>query len=67
MKLEEDGSYKLSGVVVREFRGKKFLSTAKENCKLEKIDDIGLVAEGSDEEPSNLFDHQRPTEVNCYY
>ena len=34
-KLEEDQSYNLNGVVVREHQGKKFLSTAKENTIIE--------------------------------
>lgn len=42
-KMEEGKCYRLNGVMVREFRKKKFLSTAKENCKIEMIDDIGVV------------------------
>lgn len=29
-KLEEGGSYRLTGMIVREFKGKKFLSTSRE-------------------------------------
>lgn len=70
-KVEEGMCYKFSGVVVREFKGKKFLSTAKENCSILKIYDIGCVEEGDEESEgvSNLFDHHRPVEVNmpaCY-
>ena len=38
--------------MVREFRGRKFLSTSKENCSIESISDIVEVAEVSDEESS---------------
>jgi ssDNA-binding replication factor A large subunit len=46
-RLEEEKSYKLCGVVVREFKGRKFLSTAKENCKIE---DIGVVNDGPEDD-----------------
>ena len=49
-----DESYKLCGVMVREFRGKKFLSTSKENCSIEVIGDIGAVEEGDSEDESVL-------------
>lgn len=50
--MDEGGSYRLCGMVVREFRGEKFLSTSKENSTIEAIDDIGDVEEeeGTDEE-----------------
>jgi hypothetical protein len=47
--LEEKKSYKLCGVVVREFGGTKFLSTAKKNCKIEVIEDIGVVNNGPED------------------
>ena len=51
-KMDEGGSYKLCGMVVREFRGEKFLPTSKQNSTIEAIDDIGDVEEeeGTDEE-----------------
>ena len=50
--MDEGGSYKLCGMVVREFMGKKFLPTSKQNSTIEAIDDIGDVEEeeGTDEE-----------------
>ena len=60
-KVEEGMCYKLSGVVVREFKGKKFLSTAKNNCNIIKISDIGCVEEGEDcDNETTLFDHLQP-------
>ena len=50
-KMTADLSYRLSGMMVREFRGKKFLSTSKEYSQIEEIKDIGDVEdEGSDED-----------------
>jgi hypothetical protein len=43
--LEEMQSYKLSGIMVREYSGKNFLSTSKENSTITKIDDIGPVVD----------------------
>ena len=40
----------MQGMMVREFRGKKFLSTSKEDCIIKKIDDIGSVEESSENE-----------------
>ena len=63
-KLEENGSYRLTGMVVREFKGKKFLSTSKEKSSIESIGDIGVVEEEEDEsECSNVYD-SRPTELS---
>ena len=39
------GSYKLSGLNVRTFNGKKYLSIARDNFTVIKIDDIGEVKE----------------------
>ena len=36
-------SYKLIGMWVREFRGEKYLTTAKTDCEITEIDDIGDV------------------------
>ena len=47
--IEEVRSYRLSGMMVREFRGKKFLSTSKEMSAIESISDIGVVEEEEDE------------------
>ena len=49
-KVEEDECYCMHGMMVREFRGKKFLSTSKEECIIKKIDDIGSVEENSENE-----------------
>lgn len=51
-KVKESKSYRLSGMMVREFRGRKFLSTSKENSTIELTSDIGEVAEESGEESS---------------
>ena len=45
-KMEEDRSYRLGGLMVREFRKKKFLSTSKQSSMIEEISDIGEVEEG---------------------
>ena len=52
-KMEEGVSYKLCGMVVREFRGRKFLSTSKQNSVIETIDDIGDVEEEDTDEEGN--------------
>ena len=49
-KLKENCSYKLSDMMVREFKGKRYLSMAKENCTMEEICDVGDVYENNDEE-----------------
>ena len=41
--MAEGDSYRLSGMLVREFRGKKFILTSKESSSIEKLDDIGDV------------------------
>lgn len=46
-------SYKLTGVMVREYRGNKFLSTSKEGSIIEEIDDIGDVVEVEDDATSS--------------
>ena len=60
-KLEDSNSYKLIGVNVQEFRGEKYLSTAKANCEVELIEDIGVVP-NTPEEP-RLFCGNQATEV----
>lgn len=55
-KMEEGNSYRAKGLRVREFRGNKVLSTSKENCEIEKIDDIGAVVEEGSEEEDNLLE-----------
>ena len=49
-KMKKEQSYRLSGMMVREFRGEKFLSTSKENSKIEEIDDIGHIEVAKEEE-----------------
>ena len=41
--LEEDTSYHFSGVTVRTFKSKNFLSSSKDSFTFKKIDDIGNV------------------------
>ena len=53
--IEEVRSYRLSGMMVREFRGKKFLSTSKEMSAIERISDIGVVEEEEDESKTVYF------------
>ena len=62
----EDQSYNLNGVVVREYQGKKFLLTAKENTIIEKIDDIGVVEEEESENDgiSPIEDDGRPVKMD---
>ena len=42
-KVEKGGSYKLAGVLVREYNGRKYLSTSLENSSIQPIYDIGPV------------------------
>lgn len=47
--LQVGGSYKLSGMMVRTFKGTKYLSIPKDGFKIEEIDDIGVVDDGTSE------------------
>ena len=49
--------------MVREFRGKKSLSTSKEECIIKKIDDIGSVEENSENEDDGLIIGMRKEDV----
>ncbi len=60
-KVEEGKTYQLSRMMVREFRGRKFLSTSKEKSDIKLTSDIGEVAEESDDE-SSTSDAARPTQ-----
>ena len=54
--IEVKKSYQLHGMVVKEYRGTRCLSTSKDNAHIAEIDDIGAVNEedmGFDEESSN--------------
>lgn len=52
--MEEEQSYIISGVVVREFKGLKFLSTSKQDLFVaEKIKDIGDVQEDNESDDQN--------------
>lgn len=57
----EGSSYKLSGMMVHMFSGRKYLSIAmpKENCEIATIDDIGVVKEESVDDTCKL------EEVGC--
>ncbi len=52
--IKEQKSYKLGGMVVREYRGQKFLSTSKEKSHIELIEDIGEVQSGDEEEEESV-------------
>ena len=59
--MEDGHSYHMCGIMVREYKGKKFLSTAKEGSTIMEIDDIGPVQEvdSDDEDDSdNLCTHK---------
>ena len=63
-KVAEGDSYRLSGVVVREFRGKKFISTSKENSTIEKIEDIGDVEEEESSDEGSTSDKGCGVQLN---
>ena len=42
-KTEVGKSYELTGMVVRDFRGRKFLSTSKEKSSIEIVEAVGEV------------------------
>ena len=42
-KVVEGKSYRFTGMMVREFKGEKFLSTSKNASKVQEIGDIGEV------------------------
>ena len=44
-KIKEGSSYKLKGLMVKEYCGNKSLSTSKENFSIEEIDDIGSLSD----------------------
>lgn len=48
--IVSDDSYRLSGMMVREFRGKKYISSSKDYSKIEKIANIGDVESGEEED-----------------
>ena len=52
--METGCSYKLVGVMVRDYRGNKFLSTSREGSTIEEIEDIGDVVDAEDESNSNV-------------
>lgn len=62
-KLKEGESYKLTGMMVREFKGKKFLSTSKDKSAFESIADIGVVEEGEEDSESSSAYDDRPTKL----
>ena len=48
--MEDGDSYRIDGIMVREYKNKKFLLTAREGSNITEINDIGPVLEvGSDE------------------
>jgi len=51
-KMEVGCSYKLSDVMVREFRGQKFLSTSKKGTTIQKVEPLECVVEGNITLPS---------------
>ena len=54
--VETGCSYKLAEVMVRDYRGNKFLSTSREGSTIEQIEDIGDcdVVDAEDESSSNI-------------
>lgn len=61
-KVEDDGSYGLIGMTVREYQGERFISTSKENSQIEAMSEIGDVKEESEEE-NNSSDQGCPHDV----
>ena len=53
--LKQGTSYKLSGVMVRVYNNKKYLSIPKEQCDISSIDDIGDVQEEESEVDSGCY------------
>ena len=49
-KMEVGKCYRLSCVMIREYCGRKFLSTSKEKSEIEAIDDTGNVDEEDDDD-----------------
>ena len=47
-KIKEGCCFEMKGLMVRDFRGCKCLSTSKENCTIQEIDDIGTVSSNTD-------------------
>ena len=60
-------SYRLRGMVVREYQGVKFLSTAKENSEIEETDDVGPVKEKGEVEGGSRNWVRIMTIVNIWY
>ena len=49
--MEDGDSYQIDGIMVREYKNKRFLSIAREGSNMTEINDIGPVLEvGSDED-----------------
>ncbi|XP_064399534.1 uncharacterized protein LOC135345996 [Halichondria panicea] len=57
-------SYLLSGFIVKEFRGNKYLSMRKEGSNIEKIDDVGAVM-NVDETNVNIGGSIRNARIVC--
>ena len=54
-KIEVGKSYELSGIMVCEFRGRKFLSTSKEKSTINLVHDVGdVTTEVESEENADL-------------
>lgn len=54
--LKEGSSYRMSGLKVRMFNGKKFLSMPREKCEIATIDNIGDVEEELGDDENKLED-----------
>ena len=52
--LQEEELYKLSGLLVRTFCNKKYLSVPRDNFTISCIDDIGEVDHGEEEKELEL-------------
>ena len=63
--MDDNSSYQLKGVTVRQFKGKRFLSTSKGISCILEADDIGSVDEQSEEDDDNISDRTTSTVKNA--
>ncbi len=62
-KIEEGKSYRLCGMLVREYLRTRFLSTSREKSRIEEIDDIGAVKEKKEVAEEGSQSDMLPTHV----
>ena len=46
-KVEEGHCYEFKGLMVKEFYGSKCVSTSKDNCAIDEVDDIGATSDST--------------------